>query len=106
MENLKEEGAEQKQIGDDCLLMDDISVLFSGFFGEVLNILSSRFPHIKGDGSSNELEFKGIRAKILRSGNNKVRELPKVVSKYQVVKMFETIVEEKEINMPYKTRGE
>nr|DAQ92143.1 MAG TPA: hypothetical protein [Caudoviricetes sp.] len=70
-------------------LSDEVSRLFNLHFGEVLNILSSRFPHTKGDGSNNEKEFLGLRSKILRSGNNILRdELPKVISNYEVVKRF------------------
>jgi len=67
------------------LILSEISGLFNSFFGEVLNILSSRFPHKRGDGSINENEFLGLRAKILRCGNNRLRnDLPAIVEKYSI----------------------
>ena len=87
---------EKKQIetnnGD---LIEDVVRLFHSHFSEVLDILSSRFPHTKGDESINEKEFNGLRAKVLRSGNNKLRKLPEIVSDYSVMKVRDTIEEQK-----------
>lgn len=71
---------------------ESVSRLFNKEMSETLDILSSRFPHTKGDGSQNENEFLGLRAKILRSGNNKIRALREVMADYIVVKTHDTVV--------------
>lgn len=82
------------QTRDGSLLLEEVSRLFNSYFGEVLNILSSRFPHIRGDKSDNENQFLCLRAKILRCGNDKIREiLPAIIENYEVKKVFETQVE-------------
>ncbi|MCK9279271.1 MAG: hypothetical protein M0P71_01395 [Melioribacteraceae bacterium] len=101
----KGKGAEEKQTGrDNSLLVDEISTLFNSYFGEILNIISNRFPHVREDGSSNEAEFKGLRARILRCGNDKLRIVPTIMSKYFIQKEFDIIVETKDIQTPYKVR--
>ena len=89
---------------DSRLLQDEVVRLFNSHFKEVLDTLSSRFPHMKDDGSQNEIEFKGLRAKVLRSGNNKLRQLPGIFADFTIVKSFDTVVEKKEVNTPVKTK--
>jgi hypothetical protein len=78
---------------DHELLTKGVVHLFHSLFSEILDILSSRFPHRSGDKSQNEAEYNAIRAKILRSGNNKLRELPEILSDYKVTKERDTEVE-------------
>ncbi len=84
--------------GDGAVLYDAVVHFFHSHFSEVLNILSSRFPHVKGDGSQNEIEFNGLRAKILRSGNNQIRRLETELMDYEIRKTQSTKVEVKVIN--------
>jgi hypothetical protein len=87
------EQAQQETMTDNIILCNDVVRLFHSHFNEVLDILSSRFPHTKGDNSINEKEFNGLRSKVLRSGNNKIRMLPEILADYQVVKTTDTVVE-------------
>ena len=89
---------------DAPLLEGDIVRLFNSHFKETLDILSSRFPHVSGDNSQNEVEFKGLRAKVLRSGNNKLRKLPEILTDFSIIKTFDTVVETKEVNTPIKVK--
>lgn len=91
-------------VDDSRCLMDEIVRLFNSHFKETLDIMSSRFAHIPGDKSQNEVEFKGLRAKILRSGNNKLRQLPGILTDFNIVKTHDTVVEKKEINTPVKMK--
>lgn len=83
---------------DGEILTEDIVRLFHSHFSESLDILSSRFPHRHGDGSQNEADYGGLRAKVLRSGNNKLRDLPRILSDYQVVKVRDTVVETRTVS--------
>jgi hypothetical protein len=83
---------------DGEILTEDIVRLFHSHFSESLDILSSRFPHRHGDKSQNEADYSGLRAKILRSGNNKLRDLPRILSDYEVVKVRDTVVETKSVS--------
>lgn len=75
------------------ILYDEISSLFNSYFGNVLDILSARFPHIKGDGSDNEHQFICLRSKILRAGNDKIRnELVSILKNYDTRKIYNTSV--------------
>ena len=82
---------------DEVILAEDVVRLFHLHFSESLDILSSRFPHRQGDRSQNETEYNGLRAKILRSGNNKLRDLPKIFSDYRIIKVRDTVTEIKTI---------
>lgn len=94
---MKEEG------NNNDILYSDIVSLFNSYFGDVLNILSARFPHIKGDGSINEHQFMCLRSKILRSGNDKIRnDLVDIIRNYYVKKVFNTDV--RKINVGQKVK--
>jgi hypothetical protein len=102
-DNVVSAGKENKS--DGLLMQEAITRLFNSHFSEVLDILSSRFPHTKGDGSANEVEFQGLRAKILRSGNNKVRKMPEVFKQYVICKVFEDAkVEEVRVATPVQVK--
>lgn len=75
------------------ILYNEISSLFNSYFGNVLDILSARFPHVKGDGSDNEHQFMCLRSKILRAGNDKIRnELVSILKNYDTRKIYNTSV--------------
>ena len=75
------------------ILYSEISSLFNSYFGNVLDILSARFPHVKGDGSDNEHQFMCLRSKILRTGNDKIRnELVSILKNYDTRKIYNTSV--------------
>ena len=94
---MKEEG------NNNDILYSDIVSLFNSYFGDVLNILSARFPHIKGYGSINEHQFMCLRSKILRSGNDKIRnDLVDIIRNYYVKKVFNTDV--RKINVGQKVK--
>lgn len=80
--------------------------LFNSHMAEVLDILSSRFPHRRGDKSLNEQEFQGLRAKVLRSGNNKIRSLPEVLNDFEIVQVFDTVITKHNVGQPVKIRGQ
>jgi hypothetical protein len=103
-ENAHEQTDTESTASDRLLLKESIRRLFNSHFSEVLDILSSRFPHVKGDGSPNELEFNGLRAKVLRSGNNKIRQIPDVMNDFDIVKARETVVETVQVGTPVETR--
>ena len=91
-------------VNDAGLLHDELIRLFNLYMSEVLDILSSRFPHTRNDKSVNECEFQGLRAKVLRCGNNKIRLLPEIVNDYDVVKVSETFVHKVNVNTPVSLR--
>jgi hypothetical protein len=67
--------------------------VFNSYFGNVLDVLSARFPHVKGDGSNNEHQFMCLRSKILRAGNDKIRnDLVSIIKNYNVKKIYDTNV--------------
>ena len=78
--------------------------LFNSHMSEVLDILSARFPHTRGDNSQNEVEFQGLRSKVLRSGNNKIRSLPEILKDYQIVQVYDTVVIRRKVDAPFKTK--
>lgn len=83
----------KEKVNDNDILINEISALFNSYFGNVLDILSARFPHIKGDGSDNEHQFICLRSKILRTGNDKIRnELNGIVKNYSARKIYNTNV--------------
>lgn len=85
------------------ILYNEISSLFNSYFGNVLDILSARFPHIKGDGSDNEHQFMCLRSKILRTGNDKIRnELVSILKNYDTRKIYNTNVSR--INIGQRTK--
>ena len=88
----------KEKVNDNDILTREISSLFNSYFGNVLDILSARFPHIKGDGSDNEHQFMCLRSKILRAGNDKIRnELIGIVRNYNAKKIYDTNI--KRINV-------
>ncbi len=56
---------------------------------QTLTFLEVAFPHQKGDGSENEKKYNGLRSKILRIGNDSVRELDNIFDSYVVFKVYE-----------------
>jgi|SaaInlV_100m_DNA_2_1039680.scaffolds.fasta_scaffold109492_1 hypothetical protein len=89
---------------DSVLLQEQVVRLFNSLFSDALNIISIRFPHSRGDGSEHETDFKCLRAKILRSGNNKLRKLAEVLGDYKIIKVYDTVVEKVEINTAVQKR--
>jgi len=90
------------QMDDSASLKDAIVHLFNSHFSDVLNMISFIFPHQRGDGSDNEKLFMTYRSKILRSGNNKVRDLDEVIKEYAVKKIMD--VETTEIPVGQKVQ--
>lgn len=66
-----------------------LSERFKDMFWSVLSLLEIAFPHEKGDGSENEKKFNALRSKVLRIGNDSVRELDEVFENYATFKIFE-----------------
>src|SRR3990167_1917844 len=62
---------------------------YEDFWWELLTYLELSFPHAKGDNSDNEKRFNVIRSRILRLGNNKVRDLEKIFQSYVVLQLTE-----------------
>jgi hypothetical protein len=94
----EEEMSVKTEAGDIKLIEQDVTRLFHNCFNGILDALSMRFPHTRDDGSSNEAEYKAIRAKILRIGNDQLRILPKVLSAYCVQKVADVEIQVKNIN--------
>ena len=92
-----------EKVNDNDILYSEISSLFNSYFGNVLDILSARFPHIKGDCSENEHQFMCLRSKILRAGNDKIRnELVSIVRNYNAKKIYNTSVKKIDIGQRIK----
>jgi hypothetical protein len=82
-----------EKVNDNDILLREISLVFNSYFGNVLDVLSARFPHVKGDGSNNEHQFMCLRSKILRAGNDKIRnDLVSIIKNYNVKKIYDTNV--------------
>lgn len=67
----------------------NISKRFQDMFSQTLIYLEIAFPHEKGDGSDNERIFNSLRSKILRTGNDNIRELDRILESYVVFKLYE-----------------
>lgn len=72
-------------------LKETISKQFTDLFWQTLTFLEVAFPHQKGDGTENEKKYNSIRSKILRIGNDNVRELDNIFSSYVSFKVYEYI---------------
>lgn len=70
-------------------LKDIISKGYQDLFWQILTFLEVAFPHQRGDGSDNEKQFNNLRSKILRIGNDGVRELDNVFSSYIAFQLYE-----------------
>lgn len=70
-------------------LRDVLAKRFNDVFWQALSLLEVAFPHDKGDGSENEKKFNAIRGKVLRVGNDAVRDLDPLLESYVVFQMFE-----------------
>lgn len=93
----------KEKVNDNDILYNEISSLFNSYFGNVLDILSARFPHIKGDCSENEHQFMCLRSKILRTGNDKIRnELVSIIRNYNAKKIYNTSVKKIDIGQRIK----
>lgn len=88
----------------DSEIVSEISGLFHSLFSDTLNMLSMRFPHSKGDGSVNEKEYLAMRSRVLRCGNDKLRQLPKIIGNYNFEKS--TIVEKINVGTPVRRQHE
>lgn len=62
---------------------------FQDMIWQTLTYLEIAFPHEKGDGTANEKQYKAIRQKVLRIGNNNIRELDSIFDSYVVLKIYE-----------------
>ena len=81
-------------------LKDILKSRFSDLFGQTLLLLEVAFPHQKGDGSDNEKRFSLIRSKILRIGNNNIRDLDGLFEDFAVFKINEYV------KMPVKVESD
>lgn len=70
-------------------LRSQIKETYESMMHQTLTFMEISFPHEKGDGSENEKRFNIIRSKILRSGNDRIRDLEKMFSKYVVFKLYD-----------------
>ncbi len=66
-----------------------LSRRYQDIFKQSLFLLEVAFPHSKGDGSDNEKTFTLLRSKILRIGNDAVRELDDIFNSYVAFKLTE-----------------
>ncbi len=62
---------------------------FQDMFSQTLVYLELAFPHEKGDGSENEKKFNGLRSKVLRIGNDNIRELENVLESFVTFRLYE-----------------
>ena len=62
---------------------------FNDMMWETLIYLEIAFPHERGDGSREEKLFNTIRPKILRIGNEHIRDLEKIFNSYGILKVQE-----------------
>ncbi len=70
-------------------LKEILAKRFQEMFRQNLSLLEVVFPHTKDDGSDAEKSFNALRSRILRSGNDAVRELDKIFENYVIFKLFE-----------------
>ncbi len=66
-----------------------IKETYESIMHQTLTFMEISFPHEKGDGSENEKRFNIIRSKILRLGNDKIRDLDKIMGKYVTFKLYD-----------------
>lgn len=62
---------------------------FEDMLWQTLTFMEVSFPHKKGDGSANENSYNTIRSKILRIGNDNIRELDTILDSFAAFKLFE-----------------
>ncbi len=63
-------------------LKEIVANLIREVFRHDLSLLEIVYPHQKGDNSENEKSFNTLRGRILRSGNDAVRELDHVFDSF------------------------
>jgi hypothetical protein len=66
---------EHKENKDLEMAMSSVKAAVDAASDELITMFSNRFPHVSGDGSSNELEYKAWRQKTLRSLNDVRRKV-------------------------------
>ncbi len=62
---------------------------FEDMLWQTLTFMEISFPHKKGDGSENEASYNTIRSKILRIGNDNIRELDNILDSFIAFKLFD-----------------
>lgn len=62
---------------------------FEDMLWQTLTYMEITFPHKKGDNSENEASYNTIRSKILRIGNDNIRELDNILDGFIAFKLFE-----------------
>ena len=72
-------------------LEEALSHLFEDFFGQVLNYMEIALPYSRnGQTSENQAQFTLLRSKVLRDGNDKIREMKLLFGDYLVKKVYES----------------
>jgi len=62
---------------------------FKDMMWQTLTFLEVALPHRKGDGSDNENRYNTIRQKVLRIGNDNIRELQGMFNSFVALKVYE-----------------
>ncbi len=62
---------------------------FEDMLWQTLTFMEVAFPFKRGDGSANENSYNTIRSKILRIGNDNIRELDTILESFAAFKLFE-----------------
>lgn len=70
-------------------LEEELKGRFQDMMWKILTFLEVSFPHEKGDGTENEKSYNIIRKKILRAGNDNIRDLASIFNSFVVLKVFE-----------------
>lgn len=80
---------EQKVLSNNEELKRLLAKRFEDMLWQTLTFMEVSFPHKRGDGSSNENSYNTIRSKILRIGNDNIRELDSILESFIAFKLFE-----------------
>ena len=67
----------------------ELKARFQDMMWKILTWLEIAFPHENGDGTDNEKSYNIIRKKVLRTGNDNIRELSVLFDSFVVLKIFE-----------------
>lgn len=88
MSTIEVEGNSNKE------LKEILAKKYQELFRQNLSLLEVVFPHEKGDNSENEKTFNSLRSKILRAGNDAVRDLDSIFDSFVTFKLYEYIKRE------------
>ena len=83
------ESTNEMEGNSNAKLKEILANRISDLFRSNLSLLEIVLPHDKGDNSDNEKDFNALRSRILRVGNDTVRDLDRIFENFVVFELYE-----------------